>query len=187
MFREAAQKWLARAAKGSGGKSNCDLELFQILTGTVKQVLFLTAMPSAGKQKIQSALNERLATGGFRFTPQRHHVYGVLLARRDHPTAEEVFIRAKSDMPDISMATVYNCLTALVKCGLIRQVTLERGAARFCPNMQEHCHFYCETCDGVFDVGWSNGAGIELPRGFKAQRYELAIHGQCPVCARGGN
>ena len=33
--------------------------------------------------------------GGFRFTPQRQHVYDVLLEKRDHPTAEEVFIRAK--------------------------------------------------------------------------------------------
>jgi Fur family peroxide stress response transcriptional regulator len=144
-------------------------------------------MPWTGKQKIQSTFNERLATGGFRFTPQREHVYEVLLARRDHPTAEEVFIRAKSAMPDISMATVYNCLTALVKCGLVRQVSLERGAARFCPNMQEHGHFYCETCDGVFDVDWPHKGAFELPRGFKAQRYELAIHGQCPDCGRGHN
>jgi Fe2+ or Zn2+ uptake regulation protein len=163
---------------------SCDLELFQILTGAGKQVGFLTVMPSAGKQKIQSAFNERLATGGFRFTRQRQHVYDVLLAKRDHPTAEEVFIRAKTGMSDISMATVYNCLTALVKCGLVRQVALERGAARFCPNMKEHCHFYCETCDGVFDVDWSTAAAVELPGGFKAQRYELAIHGQCPACAR---
>jgi Fur family peroxide stress response transcriptional regulator len=109
------------------------------------------------------------------------------LGKRDHPTAEEVFIRAKHGMPEISMATVYNCLTALVKCGLLRQVTLERGAARFCPNMEEHCHFYCEGCESVFDVDWSQGSGIDLPRGFKATRYELAIHGQCAACARRGN
>ena len=37
--------------------------------------------------------------------------------KRDHPTAEEVFIRAKRGMPEISMATVYNCLDALVRSG----------------------------------------------------------------------
>ena len=74
------------------------------------------------KKKLNGDLNERLTTGGFRFTPQRQQVYDVLLQKRDHPTAEEVFIRAKKTMPDISMATVYNCLDALVKCGLARQV-----------------------------------------------------------------
>jgi Fur family peroxide stress response transcriptional regulator len=127
-------------------------------------------------------LLERLANGGFRFTPQRQQVYEVLLQERDHPTAEEVFIRSKKVMPDISIATVYNCLTALVKCGLVRQVTLERGAARFCPNMREHCHFHCEACDEVFDLDLPEGRGIELPKGFKAERLDIAIHGRCPNC-----
>ena len=135
--------------------------------------------------KAKSPLNERLATRGLRFTPQRQHVYDVLLGKRDHPTAEEVFIRAKKRMPDISMATVYNCLTALVKSGVARQVTLERGAARFCPNMREHCHFYCDGCDQVFDIDLEEAAGIPLPKGFKAERFDIAIHGRCPTCEGG--
>ena len=74
---------------------------------------------NAVEKKANGDFSERLATGGFRFTPQREHVYAVLLQKRDHPTAEEVFIRAKREMPDISMATVYNCLDALVECGLV--------------------------------------------------------------------
>jgi Fur family peroxide stress response transcriptional regulator len=137
----------------------------------------------SGKKKIDHELNERLATGGFRFTPQRKQVYDVLLERRDHPTAEEVFIRAKKGRPEISMATVYNCLDALVKCGLVRQVSLERGAARFCPNMREHCHFYCDKCESVFDIDLPATVGFALPRGFRAERLDIAIHGHCPTCA----
>ena len=136
-------------------------------------------------EKIESSLNERLATRGLRFTRQREHVYAVLLGKRDHPTAEEVFMRAKPEMPEISMATVYNCLTALVKCRLVRQVTLERGAARFCPNMQEHCHFYCDSCEQVFDIDLKAEAGIPLPKGFEAEHYDIAIHGRCAACSLG--
>jgi Fur family peroxide stress response transcriptional regulator len=139
-------------------------------------------MGALRKQEMDNRLNERLATRGFRFTPQREHVYSVLLGKRDHPTAEEVFIRTKQEMPDISMATVYNCLDALVKCGLARQVSLERGAARFCPNMQEHCHFYCDGCDEVYDINLPHDTGVQLPKGFKAERYDIAIHGRCPKC-----
>jgi Fur family peroxide stress response transcriptional regulator len=88
-------------------------------------------------------------------------------------------------MPDISMATVYNCLDALVQCGLVRQVMLERGALRFCPNMREHCHFYCDGCSGVFDIGFSEDAGVALPKGFHAERYDIVIHGRCPACSNG--
>ena len=143
-------------------------------------------MSPVEKKMMSGDLNERLTTGGFRFTPQREHVYNVLLERRNHPTAEEVFIRTKKAMPDISMATVYNCLDALVKCGLVRLVVLDRGATRFCSNMREHCHFYCDTCDRVFDVDLPAKpvSPVALPKGFKAEHCEIAIHGLCPDCAK---
>jgi Fur family transcriptional regulator, peroxide stress response regulator len=130
-------------------------------------------------------LNERLATSGFRFTPQRQQVYEVMLGTRDHPTADEVFIRSKQRMPDISMATVYNCLDALVKCGLIRQVNLDRAATRYCPNMTEHCHFYCDACGVVEDVEFREAellARLPLPHGLLARRLDVAIHGLCRDC-----
>src|ERR1041384_1134228 len=128
-------------------------------------------------------INERLATSGFRFTPQREHVYDVLLTERDHPTAEQVFLRAKKGMPDISMATVYNCLDALVKSRLAKQVNLDGGAMRFCPNMQEHCHFYCESCGGIYDIDLTRARPeVPMPRGFKATHYEVSIRGFCPEC-----
>jgi Fe2+ or Zn2+ uptake regulation protein len=131
-------------------------------------------------------LNERLATSGFRFTPQRQHVYNVLLEKRDHPTVEEVFIRSKHCMPDISMATVYNCLDALVKCGLVRHVNLDRSATRYCPNMKEHCHFYCDSCGGIYDVDLmadANPAGLQIPDGFRVKHLDISIRGLCRDCS----
>lgn len=134
----------------------------------------------------KNQFSKQLTTCGFRFTPQRQHVYSVLLQKRDHPTAEEVFIRAKRQMPEISLATVYNCLEALVRSGLARQLTLDRGAARFCPNMQEHCHFYCDTCGKVFDIALPAPSDVGLPRGFSAGRIDMTIHGNCPECVTAG-
>lgn len=133
-------------------------------------------------------LTARLAARGLRSTAQREHVYKVLLQESDHPTAEQVFMRAKRAMPEISMATVYNCLDALVKCRLVRQVNLDRAAMRYCPNMREHCHFQCDHCGGVFDIDASGNpktAGITLPRGFLPSGCEVWIHGACPRCRAG--
>jgi Fur family peroxide stress response transcriptional regulator len=143
-------------------------------------------MKPGGQATKDRKLNEQLATSGFRFTPQRQHVYNVLVERRDHPTAEEVFIRAKHDMPDISIATVYNCLDALVKSRVVRQVNLERAATRYCPNMREHCHFYCETCGGIFDIDpppKGRAAEFSLPRGYRLEHLEISVRGACPKCA----
>ena len=142
-------------------------------------------MNSAAETKDREQLSERLIAGGFRFTSQRRCVYDVLLNKRDHPTADEVFRRAKRTMPEISYATVYNCLDALVECGLARQVQLQRGAVRFCPNMEEHCHYYCDECGSVFDVTLpSNAPSMPGPKGFKVDHYDIAVHGFCADCAR---
>jgi Fur family peroxide stress response transcriptional regulator len=134
-------------------------------------------------KKTDNKFSERLNNGGLRLTLERPQVYTVLLQKHSHPTAEEVFIRAKRQMPEISHATVYNCLDALVKCGLARQVTVDRGATRFCPNMHEHGHFYCDSCRTVFDVDLP-AQSMPLPKGFKAKHYEVAIHGNCPACSK---
>jgi Fur family transcriptional regulator, peroxide stress response regulator len=136
---------------------------------------------SAVEKRANEKFSERLNTSGFRFTPQRQHVYDVIMHKRDHPTAEEVFIRTKKTMPEISHATVYNTLDALVKCGLVRQVQLDRGATRYCPNMHEHGHFHCDSCATVFDVDLPAQA-MKLPKGFKADHFDIAIHGVCADC-----
>ena len=132
----------------------------------------------------QQQLGRRLAATGFRFTQQRRRVYAVLLQKRDHPTAEEVFNRARRTLPDMSKATIYNCLDALVQAGVARQVKVERGAARFCPNMHEHWHFHCTGCGGVFDMDLPADAraAIPLAKGFKIDQFEITAHGVCPAC-----
>jgi Fe2+ or Zn2+ uptake regulation protein len=132
-------------------------------------------------------LNERLAHSGFRFTPQRQHVYNVVAHQLDHPTTDEIFVHAKTEMPDISMATVYNCLDALAESGLLRQVKLDRGATRYCPNMQEHAHFYCDACGKITDIhlhGDLLKSSMQLPQGYRADHVDIAIHGACgnPEC-----
>ena len=144
------------------------------------------AVKSDSRSQWDSALVERLAERGFRFTPQRERVYNILLETRDHPTAEQVFLRAKTSMPEISMATVYNCLDALVQCRLIRQVHLKAGATRYCPNMADHGHFCCDQCGGVFDVDWNGkpwSMEPALPKGSRVLHYEIGVHGLCPACA----
>ncbi|MFT4689231.1 MAG: Fur family transcriptional regulator [Verrucomicrobiia bacterium] len=140
----------------------------------------------AARSDSDEQLNERLAHSGMRCTPQRRQVHEILTDKLDHPTADQVFIRAKDSMPEISMATVYNCLDALVTCGLVRKVNADRGASRYCPNMRPHAHFYCDGCGSVHDILQTitaEQANFKMPRGFKLENIETTIHGQCPNCS----
>jgi Fur family transcriptional regulator, peroxide stress response regulator len=128
------------------------------------------------------ALSQRLATSGLRSTPQREVIYNVLLNKRDHPTADEVFVRVKSELPTISLATVYNCLETLVHCDLVRAVNFERGPTRYCPNLRPHAHFHDEQTGKTHDIDLPpellDEVASILPRGYDAKSVEIIFRGK---------
>lgn len=132
--------------------------------------------------EFSDALAQRLSDSGLRSTPQREVVYNALLTKRDHPTADEVFARVKTEMPTISLATVYNCLETLVQCHLVRQVNFERGPTRYCPNLQPHAHFHDEVTGSTHDIDLP-GDLLEriksiLPEGYDADAIEITFRGK---------
>lgn len=133
-------------------------------------------------QENHAALCERLKACDIRPTPQREVVLKVILAKRDHPTADEIFARVKSSMPTISLATVYNCLETLVQCGLVRQVNLERAPTRYCPNLHQHAHFHDEATGEIHDVDLPADLMARLhdvlPAGFDASSIDLTFRGK---------
>ena len=128
------------------------------------------------------ALAQRLADSGLRATPQREVVYDVLLKKRDHPTADEVFARVKAERPTISLATVYNCLETLVSCDLVRTVNFERGPTRYCPNLHPHAHFYDERTGKTHDIDLPptllEKVRAVLPQGYDAKSVEIIFRGK---------
>jgi Fur family peroxide stress response transcriptional regulator len=67
---------------------------------------------------------------------------------------------------------------------MVRQVQLQRGATRFCPNMEAHAHYYCDKCAAVFDVALTTETMVPRPKGFKVDHYDIAGHGVCGECAK---
>ncbi|MGN6387853.1 MAG: Fur family transcriptional regulator [Verrucomicrobiota bacterium] len=142
--------------------------------------------PAIPEQDRNDCLESKLATSGLRFTRQRQKVFEVVAESKDHPTAEEIFHRTQERMPEISFATVYNCLSLLVQCGLVKQVTLDRTPTRFCPNMREHYHFFCDVCGTVTDIelpSFGCFAKVSLPVGFKVASCDMSLRRTCPKCA----
>ena len=144
-------------------------------------------MARYGTVKVSSEVAQQLAASGIRLTKQREEVFGVLLQKRDNPSATEVFLRAKKHMPSISLATIYNCLEALVDCGLVKQVNLDRAPTRYCANLLEHSHFYCESCGAISDVEMPFNGTWNLPPGFVVAEAEVSLRGLCAKCSTDHN
>ena len=129
----------------------------------------------------KTLLENALERSGLRATKQREQVFSVLLNKRDHPTAEEIYARARREMPSISLATVYNCLETLTESGLIRAVNFEREPTRYCPNLTQHAHFYCKATGEVIDIELNENILSELkaalPQGYRAEHIDIAFNG----------
>jgi Fur family peroxide stress response transcriptional regulator len=134
------------------------------------------------------AYESAMGRDGLRLTPQRRQVYEVLMHKRDHPTATEVFLRVQKRMPSISLATVYNCLETMVGNGLVKEVHVDREPTRFCANLQEHGHFHCTECGHITDIEFSESTTLKtpqswtLPSGFYVTQQDVTLRGLCPDC-----
>ena len=78
----------------------------------------------------EADLRQALVKAGWRYTRQRSSVFSFLQAATCHPTAEQVFAGVRTEIPHISLATVYKALEALVDAGLAAHIAHDSGAAR---------------------------------------------------------
>jgi Fur family transcriptional regulator, stress-responsive regulator len=122
---------------------------------------------------------------GLRVTPQRRAIWGVFAtAEGAHLSADEVFQRARRELPELSRATVYNALGELVSAGLLGLVE-GPGPQLYDANIEPHHHFRCLRCRRLYDV---EPAGVEslrlAKRGFRVERAQVLLEGTCPSCSR---
>lgn len=120
-----------------------------------------------------------------RVTPQRFAVYSNLLARSDHPTAEQILSDVNKDVPRSSQATIYSSLQALRDVGLVREVLLDEGVCRYDANVSRHHHFRCKACGAIEDIAWEKFQCLDtaqLRPGLVVDDYEVTVHGVCDRC-----
>jgi Fur family ferric uptake transcriptional regulator len=146
----------------------------------------MLSLMDAGREN--SDFRERLRAAGLRVTPQRRAVWSAFEAGTNrHLTADEVFGKARRELPELARATVYNTLAALVDAGLLREVE-SRGAVLYDPNPDPtHQHFRCRACGGLYDVH-VEGVGelrVSDQREFVVHERTVLLEGLCPSCASG--
>jgi len=61
-----------------------------------------------------------------------------------HVTAESLFASAKNTGAMVSLATVYNTLSAFCDAGLLQEITVDGSKSYFDTNTHDHPHFYWE-------------------------------------------
>ena len=102
----------------------------------------------------------------------------------EHPTAEQIFMKAREKSPGIALATVYNNLNSLVSEKLIRRIRLKGSPDRY-DRTARHDHMICERCGKITDVHLDDlGEELERETGVKVISYDLNIHYLCDECRK---
>ncbi len=136
--------------------------------------------------KTATELTDLFRRRGLRVTPQRQAIFRLLHGDVSHPTVESLHELARSEMPTISLKTVYQTVHDLADLGEVALLDLGTGSLRVDPNVEvDHHHVVCTDCGRVRDVPVEFD-GIRLPsryrRDFTVESVEVIFRGRCDDC-----
>jgi Fur family transcriptional regulator, peroxide stress response regulator len=96
-------------------------------------------------------ISSKLVEKGLKVTPQRIAILEAIFQLNNHPTAENIVEYIRKNNPNISVATVYKVLDALIGHQLIKKVKTEKDIMRYDAVMENHHHLYCSDSDRIED------------------------------------
>jgi Fe2+ or Zn2+ uptake regulation protein len=127
---------------------------------------------------------------GLRVTPQRQAIFRLLHDNDRHPTVDSLFDAARSEMPTISLKTVYQTVHDLEALGQVSLLDLGTGSVRVDPNVEaDHHHLVCSSCGLVRDVPSASVPALpaRYRREFRTDAVEVIFRGVCEQCASPGS
>lgn len=132
---------------------------------------------------ITAALRER----GFRITPQREMVIGIIAHANRHLSAEEIFSELEKQSQATNLATVYRTLDMLWEQGFACRNDLSEGKIVYATFQHgPHIHLVCRHCNNIIEADPEIldplGEHIYAKHNFKADLQHISIFGICPEC-----
>lgn len=125
-----------------------------------------------------------------KYSRQREAIKNFLMTRKDHPTAETVYMNVREVYPNISLGTVYRNLTLLSDMGEIKKLHLEDGIDHFDADIHPHNHFLCIKCGTVLDIDYEENKNFQIDETANSE-FEGKITGHityfqgiCPACCK---
>lgn len=87
-----------------------------------------------------------------KYSRQRQLIKDFLMTRKDHPTADAVYMNVRREYPNISLGTVYRNLSLLTDLGEIKRLQVGDGVDHYDADTSQHYHVICTECGSVTDL-----------------------------------
>jgi len=119
---------------------------------------------------------------------QKEVILRIMKSTSSHPTADWVHERARKEIPNISLATVYRNLKLLKDSGELLELDLGPGQSHYNGNTNNHYHFRCEKCGQLFDIEQAVDTAMDeevaQKTGHDVNHHVLEFRGICKHCRR---
>ena len=118
-----------------------------------------------------------------RYSHQRELIENIVKGRKDHPTADDIYLSAREKEPALSLGTVYRNLKLLASDGKILTLETEDKKIHYDGDVSPHIHFICKNCGKIIDVFQEIEAPAELKNlGVKVTDGKCVFYGFCSKC-----
>jgi len=124
----------------------------------------------------------------FKYSRQREAIKEFMMTRKDHPTADIVYMNVRKEFPNISLGTVYRNLTLLSDMGELLRLRIGDGVDHFDATITPHYHFICKDCGAVIDLDLPIMHSIDTVAdesfGGRIDGHVTYFYGTCQHCLR---
>ena len=140
-----------------------------------------------GKKSSGSTFRSALNTAGARLTNQRAVIMEIIRRSDKHLDANDIFRRAATKIPRLSLATVYRTLNKLKELGLIEELRFSDNHHHYeAKSGREHHHLVCLDCGQVIEFQYPLSqhikSSVTKAKSFKIIDSEVRITGYCSKC-----
>ncbi|HEY4535461.1 MAG TPA: Fur family transcriptional regulator [Enteractinococcus sp.] len=105
----------------------------------------------------QAQWSQALRAAGLRVTRQRLAVLAAVVAR-PHGTIEEILDEVRTELPTITIQSVYFVMNSLVSAEIVRKLEFPGSPARYeVEGHDNHHHAVCRYCGRIEDVACVTG------------------------------
>lgn len=122
----------------------------------------------------------------WQFRVSRHRAFWR--ARKDHPSAEQIYQKVKKTHSTISLATVYITLDLLKKLSLVQELGFSDRSSRYDPNNSPHVNVICPKCGKIYDYESADVkkmlSQVVAEAGLTPLRQRLDLYAICDKCSQ---
>ena len=120
-------------------------------------------------------------------TSQRLVVITELVHDKSHPSALDIYRKAREKVHTISLSTVYHILGLLKNHKLIKELEFEGMDNRYEADTSSHLNLVCSACGKIEDFAFDMPVPVDIVHretGFRAVETRMEYYGLCRECSK---